>query len=240
METLQKTPVPFDDTYVLYDPTDPLSFICAGLSLLPIGILCFYLSWFIVTRELEPCIMACGQVFNDVLNNIVKNHVKHPRPRVFEGFQQNGLRSGYGMPSAHAQFMGFFFTYLTLRLWLQWRGLTTTRRLCGTLALATVSCSVIFARVYLHYHSVPQVLVGTCIGSSLGVTFFFIGTMARTTGLTNWVLSWSISDFLSLKDTCFFEPESLAEQRKQWLTRRQQQLQHPSSSSSSSSSSKVE
>lgn len=220
MTTLNRTPVPFDDTFVLYDPHDPVSFVCAGLSLLPIAILVFYLSWFIITREFEPLVMAGGQVFNDVLNNVVKNYLKEPRPRHFEGFQENGLRSGYGMPSAHSQFMGFFFTYLTLRLWLQWRGLTKSHRIVGTVALGSISFAVIFARVYLSYHSWAQVIVGSTIGAACGATFFMVGTLARVMGAMDWFLNSKVSRLLWIKDSTFFEPLSLSEEHAQWLKRR--------------------
>lgn len=124
------------------------------------------------------------------------------------------------MPSAHAQFMGFFFTYLTLRLWLQWRGLTQWHRLLGTGALASVSMAVMFARVYLWYHNVPQVAVGASIGCALGATFFLAGTVVRVLGLTDWVLSWRISTRLSLKDSCYSHPLSLEQERVLWLKRR--------------------
>lgn len=213
-------PIPFDDTYVLYDPSSRLSFACAGLSLLPIGILVFYLSWFIVTREVEPCIMAAGQVVNDVLNNLVKNYVKQPRPVQFVGFQENGLRSGYGMPSAHSQFMGFFATYLLLRLWLQWRGVCALKKSIASLIILVVSISVVFARVYLNYHNVEQVLVGSSIGCSLGATFFFLGTLARVMGVVDWALELYPAKVLHIKDSCFFEPLSLQDERRLWEQRR--------------------
>jgi dolichyldiphosphatase len=159
---------------------------------------------------------------NDVLNNVVKNYVKHPRPRVFEGFQENGLRSGYGMPSAHAQFMGYFFTYLTLRLWLQWRGLSQLHKVVGTLSLGFISFAVTSARVYLWYHDIPQVLVGVCIGCAQGGTFFLLGSLSRAIGLVDWVLTWPIAKRLWIKDSCFYEPLSLEQEHTNWAKRRDQ------------------
>ena len=104
--------IPFDDTYILYDPNDLFSFICCYLSLLPVGILVFYFSWFIITREIEAVILAGGHVVNDIANNIIKNIIKETRPIDFGSFQKDSVRSGYGMPSAHSQFMGFFTMYI--------------------------------------------------------------------------------------------------------------------------------
>ncbi|CAI4494140.1 CIC_collapsed_G0020790.mRNA.1.CDS.1 [Saccharomyces cerevisiae] len=110
--------IPFDDTYILYDSHDFLSFLSAYFSLMPILVLAFYLSWFIITRELEACIVAFGQLMNEIFNNVIKNIIKQPRPVSFgASFQNDTIRSGYGMPSAHSQFMGFCFTYNSLKIY---------------------------------------------------------------------------------------------------------------------------
>lgn len=218
---LHYTPIPFDDTYVLYNADDTFSLLSVFFTLLPIGILVFYLSWFIVTREAEPIIMAFGQVINDILNNITKNYIKQDRPYSFEGFQASGLRSGYGMPSAHSQFMGFFATYLVLRIWIQWKGLTCLRKIISSLGLMALSWCVMYSRVYLYYHSVQQVLVGLGIGSTLGLTYYLSVEKLRQVGFIDNILSWKLADFFHLKDSCYFEPVSLKEERDQWLQRRE-------------------
>lgn len=221
MSKLNYNPIPFDDTYVLYDPNDPISFISVYFSLLPIGILIFYLSWFIITREIEPVIIASGQVVNDLINNIVKKLVKEERPFIIEGFQQGGIRSGYGMPSAHSQFMGFFATYLMLRVWLQWKGLTNERKIISTVLLYGVAGCVVFSRVYLYYHSLKQVLVGICLGSFIGACYFIIVGIVRSIGLVDYILSWKIVKFFWIKDSVYHEPLSLKDEYNEWISRRE-------------------
>lgn len=220
---LNYNPIPFDDTYVLYDPNDIVSFVSVYFSLLPIGILIFYLSWFIITREIEPVIIAGGQVVNDVVNNIVKNILKEQRPFLIEGFQQNGLRSGYGMPSAHSQFMGFFATYFMLRVWLQWKDLTTSRKIISTCALYGVAGCVVFSRVYLYYHSLGQVLVGVSLGSFIGASYFVVIGIARSIGFIDFILSWPIVKLFWVKDSVYHAPMSLKEEYEFWITRKEKE-----------------
>jgi dolichyldiphosphatase len=218
--TLTYSPVPFDDTYVLYNPDDKLSLAAVFFTLLPIGILVFYLSWFIVTREIEPVIMAAGQVVNDIVNNVVKNHIRQERPMKIVGFQENGLRSGYGMPSAHSQFMGFFAVFLMLRIWLQWRGLTVQRKVVSSIGLIVLSACVVSSRVYLHYHSWIQVAVGVLIGSGIGILHFSLASWLRSTKVIDYLLSWKIVEFFWIKDSVYQEPLSLRQEHEEWLRRK--------------------
>lgn len=166
--------IPFDDTYILYDSHDFLSFLSAYFSLMPILVLAFYLSWFIITRELEACIVAFGQLMNEIFNNVIKNIIKQPRPVSFgASFQNDTIRSGYGMPSAHSQFMGFCFTYNSLKIYTSWKNLNFLEKCIFSGALALLSFCVCFSRVYLHYHNLDQVIVGFSVGALTGSLYFF-------------------------------------------------------------------
>ncbi|KAG7660410.1 uncharacterized protein J8A68_006066 [[Candida] subhashii] len=172
-------PVPFDNTYVLYDPQDPLSLICVHLSLLPIYIMIFYTSWFLITREIEPVIIVGGHLCNEIANKIVKRLFKHPRPEFHKDFGIGSYSLTYGMPSAHSQFMAFFAAYFICIVMFKVDHLSMIGKLggCGVLVLAMVS--VAFSRVYLLYHTIPQVAVGIMIGFVLGLGFFVVSSMAR-------------------------------------------------------------
>ncbi|QEU61989.1 Cax4 [Kluyveromyces lactis] len=213
--------IPFDDTYILYDPNDLFSFICCYLSLLPVGILVFYFSWFIITREIEAVILAGGHVVNDIANNIIKNIIKETRPIDFGSFQKDSVRSGYGMPSAHSQFMGFFTMYIGLRIWCQWGGLNKSHKILASFGLLLASSGVVVSRVYLGYHSVKQVLVGVSIGALLGTCHFLASTIVRYIGLVDWFLSWRIVQLFLIKDSCFQAPFSLKDEYNAYLQRRQ-------------------
>ncbi|GAV46950.1 hypothetical protein ZYGR_0A05480 [Zygosaccharomyces rouxii] len=212
--------IPFDDTYILYDKTDPISFLAAYFSLLPIGVLIFEFSWFIITRELEACIMAAGQVANEIFNNIVKDIIKQPRPFTFgDSFQQDTVRSGYGMPSAHSQFMGFFAAYTSLRYLYCWKSLTHKKRLAGCGFVLTLATCVCFSRAYLKYHSIGQVLVGFTLGGALGSSYYVVVSIIREVGLIDWLLTWRICDYLHVKDSCNLAPITLKEEKDAYYRR---------------------
>lgn len=219
--TLNPNLIPFDDTYVLYNPQDPISFLCVYFSLLPIGILLFYFSWFLCTRELEAVIIAGGHVLNDILNNIVKNIIKQPRPNFFgDSFQKGTIRSGYGMPSAHSQFMGFFAIYHTLRILLYWQGLSQARKFLSIVVILVAALCVAGSRVYLGYHNTEQVVIGVSLGACAGSLYFLAVGIVRELGLIDWVLSWPIVKRLWVKDSCYYAPLSLQAEHEAWEKRR--------------------
>ncbi|CCD24716.1 dolichyldiphosphatase NDAI_0D04020 [Naumovozyma dairenensis CBS 421] len=215
--------IPFDDTYILYDPNDPISFLSAYFSLLPILILSFYLSWFIITRELEACIMAAGQLSNEIFNNIIKNIIKQTRPyhNYFgESFQQNTLRSGYGMPSAHSQFMGFLTLYLSLRYIYNWNNLSAFWKFLGISFITILGGCVCFSRLYLKYHSFNQVLVGWTLGTLTGSSYYLLVGIIREIGIIDWVLTWPIMKWLYVKDSWNLAPSTLKEDYQIYLQKK--------------------
>lgn len=186
--------IPFDDTLILYNPRDPVSILCVYLSLSPILLLAFYLSWLIITRELESVIVAGGQLINEFLNKILKRVIKQPRPHV------SLMGPGYGMPSAHSQFVGFFLSYWSLKLWLQWGYVQNKIRyniylLCFTIA-------VCLSRVYLLYHTYDQIIIGYVIGILNGIIYFGAVGVVRQLGIIDWVLTWPLCRGLFITD-CF-------------------------------------
>ncbi|XBW38307.1 hypothetical protein QEN19_003896 [Hanseniaspora menglaensis] len=225
--TLHKNLIPFDDTYVLYNGDDILSFGLVYFTLLPIFVMVFIFSWFINTRELEACILAAGHVVNDIVNNIVKNIIKEERPVELFGddksFQKNSNRSGYGMPSAHSQFMGFLTGYMVLRILFFWRFDKTFKGLmCKYIGLSLLIGStllVAFSRVYLQYHSLKQVSVGVALGLFLGSSYFVVIQYIRRFGFCDWLMTLRISEFFAMKDSSYKGSKSLRNERKEWQER---------------------
>lgn len=211
---VQYNPIPFDHTYILYDPNDIISQASVHMSLLPIYIMVFYTSWFLITREIEPVILVGGHLIGEIVNKIVKKIIKQPRPDFHKDFGAGSYSLTFGMPSAHSQFMGFFATYFCCILLFRMYHLSRFKRRFGCVILATSLVAVAFSRVYLLYHNLPQVIVGIMIGSILGILYFIITSVARDVGLVDWVLHWPIIRFFYVKDSYFhcyqtFEDEYL-------------------------------
>ncbi|CAN3353321.1 dolichyldiphosphatase [Diutina catenulata] len=191
--------VPFDHTYILYDPTDVVSMACVHLSLLPVYIMVFYTSWFLITREIEPVIVVGGHLGSEVVNKIVKHIIRQPRPDFHKDFGKGSYGSSYGMPSAHSQFAGFFAAYF-LCVVLTKVPVSTLSKVVVSAGLLTVGFLVPFSRVYLMYHTWPQVAVGVMLGVALGLVYFVVASFARQFGVVDWVLRWPIVRWFSVKD----------------------------------------
>lgn len=99
-------------THVSYDPTSTVSRICAYLALVPQCLMITYTAFIYSTRELEIALMFAGQLACEGLNWILKRYIQEERPTKIVG-------KGYGMPSSHAQFVGYFSMYLVLFLLLR-------------------------------------------------------------------------------------------------------------------------
>ncbi|CRK20218.1 hypothetical protein BN1723_017846 [Verticillium longisporum] len=102
-------------THVYYDPSDPLSLVCAWLALLPQALCIVYATLAFASREAEVALMFAGQLACEAVNFALKRLIKEDRPRRIHG-------KGYGMPSSHAQFVAFWALYLVLFLFVRHRG----------------------------------------------------------------------------------------------------------------------
>lgn len=200
---LEYNPVPFDHTYILYDPNDIISMACVHMSLLPIYIMVFYTAWFLITREIEPVVLVGGHLIGEVVNKVIKKLIKHPRPDFHKDFGSGSYSLTFGMPSAHSQFMGLFGAYFVCIFLFRMSHLSHLQRSFGCLTLVVSSTAVAFSRVYLLYHSVQQVIVGILLGIFLGIFYFVATSVARDIGLVDWVLNWPIVKYFYVKDSYF-------------------------------------
>lgn len=201
--TYSYDPIPFDNTYILYDPNDIVSMICVHLTLFPIYTMVFYTAWFLITREIEPVIVVGGHLASEVLNKIVKLIVKQPRPDFHKDFGIGSYGLSYGMPSAHSQFMGFFAAYYICMLIFKLNHLNTFKKGLGAFILSSLTILVACSRVYLLYHTIPQVVAGVVLGIVIGLSYFVATSILRDIGLVDWVLLWPIVKFFYVKDSYY-------------------------------------
>lgn len=100
------------------------------------------------------------------------------------------------MPSSHAQFVAFFCVYLTLFLLFRHSPhpsdthtpTTLNERILLALWSILLAATVCASRVYLHYHTVNQVLVGCAVGTVTALAWFAFTTVARRHGWIRWAL----------------------------------------------------
>lgn len=213
-------PVPFDHTYVLYDPRDAVSVALVHLLLLPIYTMVFYTSWFFLTREIEPVIVVGGHLVGEVVNKVVKHAVRQPRPDFHRDFGLGLYGLTYGMPSAHAQFMGFFAAYFVCVFAFKLQRFGRWQRVVGSAALVVLLVLVAFLRVYLLYHTPQQVLVGAAVGALLGLAYFGIIAVARDVGFIDWILGWGAVRYFYIKDSYFHCYQTFAQEYEAHMARR--------------------
>ncbi|KAI4862208.1 PAP2-domain-containing protein [Hypoxylon rubiginosum] len=192
-------------THVHYDPTDPLSYLCAWLALVPQGLCVVYATLIWSTREAEVALLFAGQLACEALNFALKRLIKEERPRRMNG-------RGYGMPSSHAQFVAYFAVSIALFLLFRHQpphprvrrrnhtpmGLPE-RAAWSALGLAAAA-AVAWSRVYLNYHTEKQVFVGAAAGTVSAVGWFLVTTVVRRSGWLAWALENPVARFLRVRD----------------------------------------
>jgi dolichyldiphosphatase len=166
--------------------------------------------------------MFAGQMASEALNFALKRLIKEERPK-----QMNG--KGYGMPSSHAQFVGFFSVALSLFLLLRHTPpknpipshtpLSIATRI-GLSILATLCAALVaVSRIYLSYHTPKQVFVGWMTGVITAVLWFAATAILRRVGLLAWGLDTTLSRLFRIRDLVVEEDLSQAGWEK-WEERR--------------------
>lgn len=90
---------------------------------------------------------------------------------------------GYGMPSSHAQFVGFFAVYFSLWMYLRARQLPSYQRAVISVTAVALSVAVSLSRIYLSYHTQLQVACGYSVGVVFGFAWFAFTAWLRETKL---------------------------------------------------------
>ncbi|SPN98927.1 related to CAX4 protein [Cephalotrichum gorgonifer] len=214
-------------THVYYDPTDPVSLLCAYLSLLPQALMIVYATLLLSTREVEVLLLFTGQLACEAANFILKRVIKEARPPHLPGTR------GYGMPSSHAQFVAFWSLSVGLFMLVRHGSSARVRsrvegqkkgkdedkgegeakavvdgakpwplpaRLLISLLALMVAGSVAASRIYLGYHTPRQVLAGLLAGTICAVGWFVLTSVARSWGLIDWLLTLPLARMVLLRD----------------------------------------
>ena len=105
----------------------------------------------------------------------------------------------YGMPSSHSQFMFFVSVYMTLFVTFRLRHQGTFWRVLWCGLCLGLAATVAYGRIYLHYHTWLQVLVGSSIGGVVAVAWFFFVHCCLTPHFP-WIASWGICEYLLIRD----------------------------------------
>ncbi|KAH7326946.1 PAP2-domain-containing protein [Rhizoctonia solani] len=160
-------------THVVYDSGSHVSLALALVTLSPILLMACYASLSVYTRELLIINMWAGQLANEGFNWLLKQVFREQRPETSHG-------DGYGFPSSHSQYMGYFSAFLVAHFLTRhrfpnhpsWAQIVHRAILCcGLLTWAGVVC---YSRYHLTYHTPPQIIWGAIIGVCVGATHYLV------------------------------------------------------------------
>uniref|UniRef100_A0A914WKB0 Dolichyldiphosphatase 1 n=1 Tax=Plectus sambesii TaxID=2011161 RepID=A0A914WKB0_9BILA len=193
---------PFSLTYVTYIEGDLFGKVLAVASLAPLAIFVSYGTLVVFRRDLCTIFALIGQLLNEVINYALKHTIKDPRPNIL-GLPH--IHYGkYGFPSNHSQFICFFaaFSSLLLLFRLKQNGSQSMKLLRRFYALCCwlLAFIICFGRVYLGQHTTHQVIGGCMIGAAFG-SFWFIFLHYGLTPFFPLIASWSICEWLLVRDT---------------------------------------
>ncbi|ODQ49882.1 PAP2-domain-containing protein [Saitoella complicata NRRL Y-17804] len=201
-------------THVSYDASSPYSLPLAYLTLTPLLLLIIYSTLFLSTRQFLILVALAGQLVNEAINYVLKKLLKEARP-VLPGLDE-AVGKGYGMPSSHSQFMGFWAGVVVVVLYGKLgHRYTAPQRIALSVAAVTLSTLVCVSRVVLGYHSIKQVVVGNSLGYVLASVWWFAVQELQRWGVSGWVLQLWPMKLMYVKDM-FGEGPGLKEEWQRW------------------------
>lgn len=168
-------------THVQYRDGDSLGYMSALLVLTPF-IMTVVLATIVVTRREFHCtLLLIGSVLNALLNAVLQQMIKQPKPPVRPG----EVSHQYGMPSEGVQYMWFVAAYLAAlakpRLVHKLEPIHERRMAAYFLGAFVCLCiGVGMARLYLLYDTMLQSLAGAFIGALCGCAWFDLSRTAIT------------------------------------------------------------
>ena len=188
-------------TSVVYERGDVLSFLLGILSLAPVALIIVSMVVAIVLRVVSqkhthhgvtlttgrtptttvaasPAVevmdsLLGGMLVNFVISYVLKKLIRQPRP---EHPWEQARRRDHGMPSNHSQMMFHYCVATAFIINRSWSAAgVDTRHRClkvvQSCLLLLLAALVAWSRVYNHYHTLEQVLVGMVLGVGMAVFF---------------------------------------------------------------------
>ncbi|KPJ11756.1 Dolichyldiphosphatase 1 [Papilio machaon] len=188
-------------TLVEYPKGDWIGKIFALISLAPFGIGAGFVTLILFRRDLHTIAFFFGTLLNELLNIILKHLICEPRP-----LARGHLYNEYGMPSSHAQNIWFFSFYVLYFFVIRLHHINNNSIISALWRVIIVGGCFMLAvlvsigRVYLHYHTVSQVVVGGIVGFVFATTWFIV-VHRILTPLFPQLVSLKVCEILMIRDT---------------------------------------
>ncbi|XP_012548513.1 dolichyldiphosphatase 1-like [Bombyx mandarina] len=188
-------------TLVEYPRGDLIGKFFAFISLSPFGIGAGFVTLILFRRDLHTIAFFCGTLLNEAVNATLKHIICESRPMT-----RGNLYNEYGMPSSHAQFIWFFSVYVFYFVLIRLHHINNNSIISALWRVIIVSGCICLAglvsigRVYLHYHTTSQVVVGAIVGIMFA-TIWFALVHRVFTPLFPQIVALKISEMLMIRDT---------------------------------------
>lgn len=128
---------------------------------------------------------------------IIKELAHEARPLTCEALE---MCDSNGWPSSHSQYMCFFSMYCTLLVTRRLHFADEFRRIFVALLPWPFALTVMYSRVYLGYHTTPQIIAGGSLGLLMGAGWFFLMNNIVSKWFP-WVEDTSVCRYLRIKDS---------------------------------------
>ncbi|CAF0986864.1 unnamed protein product [Rotaria sordida] len=167
---------PLSITFIEYQEGDKIGFALAWFSMLPFIYIVSLCTLIVFRRDIQTIMYFGGFCVSEVCNYSLKRFFKQARPERTR--DRMGLYEVHGMPSDHSQTFFYFMTYLAIFIILksQMPGTPRIRSLRNRFLVFSqlnVAALVAYSRVYLHYHTIAQVVAGAFVGTALGCVWYY-------------------------------------------------------------------
>ena len=144
-----------------------------------------FLSYFL-TLQINYFMLGIALFINDRLNSVIKTIIqsqfgdnifgilgKRPIGAKNCGYfsnSKNSISKSYGMPSGHSQNAVFFSTFVIMNM--LDTDIALHQKTFGISLFICLSLGIMYSRVYLNCHTIPQVVVGGLIGFLLAKIYY--------------------------------------------------------------------
>jgi len=185
---------PFSLTYVEYEDGNAFSLVFALLSLAPITLVVIQATIACCSKELSFIYLFAGQLFNEVINLLLKNVFKHKRP-------EGAKRTDHGMPSAHTQFMFFFATFFLLFFLTKVKFRSFIWKPLYVMSILALTGLVAYGRLVMSMHTLDQVLVGAVFGTLIGTFWFLFYVLLNHYHVFSYIEELSLAKYFYIRDS---------------------------------------
>lgn len=131
-------------------------------------------------HDAEVMWAVSGSILNTGSSRILKYLFNHQRP-----LSALSLKADPGMPSSHAQSIGYLAVYASLTL-ISWQGFSALT-VVGVLAILICGAYLVWLRVSEGLHTYDQVLVGALLGSVAAIVWFSLWEAAVLKAFTSFL-----------------------------------------------------